>query len=189
MERVPLDSPDLRRSVGETLRRVRLGRGMTLRDVAHATGGAFPPSTVAGYERGERAISLERFRTLAELYRHPADRLLGEALAALHPERRAPLTVDLDLLAGMRGPEREAVAEYVHGVLARRRSYLDRVVALRAEDLEAIGFRTGLSTRTLVEPLCPASRHLGCDRRARRPGRGTNRLPAAPSRSPLPNDR
>lgn len=54
--------------------------GLSLSDVARLTGGRFKPSTVAGYERGERSISLSRFAALARFYgAHPPD-LLAEAL-------------------------------------------------------------------------------------------------------------
>ena len=63
---------------GRVLRRARAARGLTLRDVGVRSGGAFSPTAVAGYERGERSITLERFCLLADLYGVPADRLLAE---------------------------------------------------------------------------------------------------------------
>ena len=54
--------------VGRALRRARLARGLTLRQVGERSLGAFKPTAVAGYERGERAISLKRF--YAATYTH-----------------------------------------------------------------------------------------------------------------------
>lgn len=44
--------------------------------------GAFSPTAVAGYERGERSITLERFCKLAELYGFEPARLLAEIVGA-----------------------------------------------------------------------------------------------------------
>src|SRR5207244_4441372 len=60
-------------AVGQVLRRARRARGFTLRDVHVRSRGRFKPSAVGGYERGERAISLDRFSQLAELYDCPPD--------------------------------------------------------------------------------------------------------------------
>ncbi|MDQ2964665.1 MAG: helix-turn-helix domain-containing protein, partial [Chloroflexota bacterium] len=54
--------------MGRALRRARQTRGLTLRDVGIRSGGIFTPTAVAGYERGERAISLRRFCDLATFY-------------------------------------------------------------------------------------------------------------------------
>jgi transcriptional regulator with XRE-family HTH domain len=54
--------------VGHALRRARLARGLTLRQVGERSGGAFKPTAVAGYERAERTISLERFCQLCGFY-------------------------------------------------------------------------------------------------------------------------
>ena len=68
--------------VGRTLRRARAARGLTLKEVGIASGGRFTPTAVAGYERNERAISLQRFCDLAAFYGVAPERLLSEAL---HP--------------------------------------------------------------------------------------------------------
>ncbi len=77
--------------MGRALRRARQARGFTLRDVGIRSGGIFTPTAVAGYERGERAISLQRFCRLATFYGVAPEDLLAEAL---HPDDREPV-VDL----------------------------------------------------------------------------------------------
>jgi transcriptional regulator with XRE-family HTH domain len=77
--------------VGRALRRARQARRFTLREVGIRSGGIFTPTTVAGYERGERAISLQRFCELATFYGVAPEDLLAEGL---HPGDREPI-VDL----------------------------------------------------------------------------------------------
>ena len=67
---------------GFVLRQARRSRGLTLHAVTDLSGGSLRPSTVAGYEHGTRAISLERFTELCTLYGVPADRLLRDVMAA-----------------------------------------------------------------------------------------------------------
>ena len=74
--------------VGRALRRARTARGLTLRDVGVRSEGRFSPSAVAGYERAERSISLERFCQLATFLGVAPERLLSEIL---HPDDPEPV--------------------------------------------------------------------------------------------------
>ncbi len=66
--------------VGRALRRARLDQGLTLKQVGERSTGAFKPTAVAGYERAERTISLERFCELCAFYGVEPARLLAEIL-------------------------------------------------------------------------------------------------------------
>lgn len=61
--------------------------GLSLNDVARLTGGRFKPSTVAGYERGERSLSVSRFLALARFYGISPDDLITQVAAG--SEQRA----------------------------------------------------------------------------------------------------
>jgi transcriptional regulator with XRE-family HTH domain len=68
------------REIGRTLRWARRSRGLSLRAVERVSGGRFKPSSIAGYERGERKITVERFCELARFYGFPPERLLGDVV-------------------------------------------------------------------------------------------------------------
>jgi len=70
------------KAVGAALRDARRARRLTLRDVQRATGGRYPVSTVAGYERAERMPSLVRFCELARVYGVPPEVMLADVLAS-----------------------------------------------------------------------------------------------------------
>ena len=80
--------------VGHALRRARLARGLTLKQVGERSLGAFKPTAVAGYERAERTISLERFYALCAFYGVAPTQLLAEVEEALgaRSERIVDLT-------------------------------------------------------------------------------------------------
>jgi transcriptional regulator with XRE-family HTH domain len=85
---------------GRALRDARLADGLTLREVGERSGGAFTPTAVAGYERAERSISLERFCALCAFYGVAPDRLLAEIVEVLARGRVILLTdADVDIAA------------------------------------------------------------------------------------------
>jgi transcriptional regulator with XRE-family HTH domain len=86
-------------SLGVRLRAARRQRGWSLGEVESYTGGEFKASVVGAYERGERALSVQRLVRLAEIYVVPPADLLPVASG----ERNA--VIDLDALAGSRGDD------------------------------------------------------------------------------------
>ncbi len=153
-------------ATGEALRRARRRRGLSLRDLPSVSGGRFKPSAVGAYERGARAISLDRFCQLASLYGAAPDHLLSEALDLLYPERRQHLVIDLNRMSLLGPGEGRRVAGYVHRLRGRRGDFLGEVVSLRAGDLEVLAHETGLSPSRLLERLRPALRSGRSDREA-----------------------
>ena len=63
-------------SLGLRLRAARRQRGWSLGELESYTGGEFKASVVGAYERGERALSVQRLVRLAEVYAVPAADLL-----------------------------------------------------------------------------------------------------------------
>ncbi|MFV1960813.1 MAG: helix-turn-helix domain-containing protein [Acidimicrobiia bacterium] len=63
-------------SLGQKLRAARRQRAWSLGQVESNTSGEFKASVVGAYERGERAISVQRFVRLAEIYGIAASDLL-----------------------------------------------------------------------------------------------------------------
>jgi len=79
-------------SLGQKLRAARRQRGWSLGEVESHTDGEFKASVVGAYERGERAISVQRFVRLAETYNVvPAD--------LLPIPSDGDLVIDLDILS------------------------------------------------------------------------------------------
>ena len=79
-------------SLGQKLRAARRQRGWSLGVVESNTTGEFKASVLGAYERGERAISVQRFVRLAEIYDIAAVDLLP-----LEPS--GDVAIDLDALS------------------------------------------------------------------------------------------
>jgi len=86
----------LAEETGRSLRRARLARALTLKQVGELSAGGFKPSVVAGYERAERTISLERFSELCRFYGVAPAAVLAEIEEAVGG--RPELIVDLNRL-------------------------------------------------------------------------------------------
>lgn len=133
--------------IGRALRRARIARGMTLRDLATASAGRFKPTSVAGYERGERSISLVRFCELCRMFDVPADRLLAEILRVTGGE--TGLRIDLEHLERLGPSERELLSGFVHQVISLRRQDDDDAIAVRIGDIEVLASASGRTSEEL----------------------------------------
>jgi transcriptional regulator with XRE-family HTH domain len=139
--------------VGQILRKARIDRGLTLDDVWLRSAGRFKPSSVGGYERGERSISLDRFCLLAAFYAIPADRMLAAVLEQVNPEGREQLVIDLNELSQLQSSDAEWVSEYIHNVLTERGDLITDVVTLRSGDVEALGLLAGINPPAVLDRL------------------------------------
>ncbi len=86
-------------SLGVRLRAARRQRGWSLGEVESYTIGEFKASVVGAYERGERALSVQRLVRLAEVYAVPPSDLLPLASAG------RSTVIDIDVLATPRGDD------------------------------------------------------------------------------------
>lgn len=121
-----------------------------------ASDSRFQPSTLGGYERGERSISLERFCELARLYRVPPDQLLAEVLRLLDPEARRGIKIDLTRMSLLPDEPRRVLARLIERVRGEREDFVSDVITLRQGDLEAVTSILARSPRDVLENIRPA---------------------------------
>jgi transcriptional regulator with XRE-family HTH domain len=152
-------TPDLLGALGAELRDARTRAGLTLQELARRSGGRNRASSLGGYERGERAISVNRFCELANLLGVPADELLSRALARAAPDGRREVVLELSDLPD--SPAGRSAAAFAHGVKVDRGDFLSGVVTLRSGDLQVIADASGLDVPTLIASLGAAVRRIG----------------------------
>lgn len=114
-------------SLGQRLRAARRQRGWSLGEVESQTEGEFKASVVGAYERGERAISVQRFANLSEVYGIPPSDLL--------PVTAESVVVDLDAIEA--GDGGDLVERYLAAIQLLRRESGSREV--RQSDRAIIG--------------------------------------------------
>jgi transcriptional regulator with XRE-family HTH domain len=103
---------DFNYALGQRLRAARRHRGWSLGDVETHTDGEFKASVVGAYERGERAISVQRFVSLSDVY--------GTSASEILPVPSDPdLVIDLDALIGDDG---DLVERYLAAIQMMRKT-------------------------------------------------------------------
>ena len=149
---VPRD--ELLVETGRALRDARLARDLTLRDVGTRSNGLFKPTAVAGYERAERAISLERFCDLARLYGMAPERLLLQILwrMAGGPEP----SIDRTKVEELPVEEADVVGDFLQKVRRLRGESDDEVIRVRIQDLEVLATVSGHQLGEFLDHIEPA---------------------------------
>jgi transcriptional regulator with XRE-family HTH domain len=145
---------------GRALRQARAQRGLTLREVGALSNGTFKASAVAGYERGERSITLQRFCELASLYGIRPEHLLADIVRA-REEGPPTMVVDLARLERLGDQERRLVEGFVDEILTLRGEEPAETISLRVGDLEILATASGRPAQELLQLLGPALRRQG----------------------------
>ncbi len=129
-------------SLGLRLRAARRQRGWSLGELESYTGGEFKASVVGAYERGERALSVQRLVRLAEVYAvAPAD-----LLPAGNSERG--VLIDLDMAAETK--DGDLIDRYLAAILFLRRQ--GRPDEVRDSDKAVIASLLDASVNTAAGP-------------------------------------
>jgi len=121
--------------LGDELRAARLRAGLRLREVGPRTQSVFKASAVGGYERGERAISVERLCQLAEVYGARPDVILARTLSQVGGQAPSDVVVHLD---SVDGKDSTPLTLLARDIARMRRVAADGPLKIRATDLEAL---------------------------------------------------
>jgi hypothetical protein len=108
-------------------------------------------TSVAGYERGERTISLERFCELCVLYGVAPQAVLGDILVAVGTGSEEK--IDLTRVETMQTAESSLLSEFVRQIKALRREAPSETIALRAGDIEVLSTAAGKRPEELAEAM------------------------------------
>jgi transcriptional regulator with XRE-family HTH domain len=133
--------------LGARLRTLRRARKLSLREVENATHGEFKASALGAYERGQRAITIQRLSRLLAIYGVGPVEVLGAEVTIdlVAHERSDPsrLRADDDLRVELR--------RFVGWVRGQRRRASTGPFRVRRHDTELIGALFGLSDHTVQE--------------------------------------
>ena len=162
-------SPSYAKRLGEHLRAVREGKGLSLSAVARASDREFKAAALGNYERGERAISVPRLARLARIYGVPVDALLPDIDSPDSASERAfaprpgsagagvdggdNVTIDLTQLERVSEPEIDLLTRYLRMIESQRSDFNGRMLTIRRDDIRAIGYISGQGARQLVRRL------------------------------------
>ncbi len=141
------------KSLGARLRSIRQQQGLSLHGVEQKSQGRWKAVVVGSYERGDRAVTVQRLSELAEFYGVPVAELLpdGPSSAAVEPPARVVL--DLEALGRVPAEKAGPLARYAAAIQSQRGDYNGRVLSIRQDDLRTLAVIYDEPPSRLVEEL------------------------------------
>lgn len=147
---------DYAKSLGARLRAIRTQQGLSLHGVEEKSQGRWKAVVVGSYERGDRAVTVQRLSELADFYGVPVNELLPEghaAAAGAANEPAARLVIDLEQLSSVPADKAAPLARYAATIQSQRGDYNGRVLSIRQEDLRSLAVIYDASPGALTEQL------------------------------------
>lgn len=147
-------------SISSRLREIRISRALSLADVEVASNRKIRAVVLGSYERGDRALSVNKAIVIAEFYGLPLSYLLEPpTLACAVPKA---LVVDLRHVRaltaapsaiGKNSPLMRTIITFLSGVVALRNDWNGEVLSLRSTDLTHLALAIGKTPVQLREIL------------------------------------
>lgn len=144
------------RALGARLRVIRQQQGLSLHGVEQRSRGRWKAVVVGSYERGDRAVTVQRLAELAEFYGVPVTELLPEGPPSAALEQPTHLVLDLETLSEMAADRAGPLLRYAAAIQAQRGDYNGRVLTVRQEDVRSLAVIYDTSPSALLEELSSA---------------------------------
>ena len=132
-------SSDYSRALGTRLRSIRQQQGLSLHGVEEKSRGRRKAVVVGSYERGDRAVTVQRLAELADFYSVPVSELLPDGAPAATVEAPPRLVLDLERLGLVPAEKAGPLARYAAAIQAQRGDYNGRILSIRQDDLRTLG--------------------------------------------------
>ncbi len=144
---------DYARALGAKLRSIRQQQGLSLHGVEEKSQGKWKAVVVGSYERGDRAITVQKLAELAEFYGVPVSELLPDAAPTAAAEPPTRLVLDLERLGQVPADKVGPLARYAAAIQAQRGDYNGRVLSIRQDDLRTLAVIYDQPPAVLAEQL------------------------------------
>ena len=146
------------KSLGARLRAVRMQQHLSLHGVERKSGGKWKAVVVGSYERGDRAVSVQRLSELAEFYGVSVGDLLPpeESAFATSSPSGTPLSrivLNLDKVSSLADPNADILRRFVSSILRQRGDVGARSLPVRHEDLRTLALMYDTTIEALTERL------------------------------------
>lgn len=140
------------KQLGARLRAIRQQQGLSLQGVEEKSGGRWKAVVVGSYERGDRAVTVNRLAEIAEFYRVPVSELLPDG-TPIQFDFAGKVVLDLEKLYDRKEDDLTHVANYARAIQHQRGDYNGRVLSIRASDLQALAIVYDEAPADLIDRL------------------------------------
>jgi transcriptional regulator with XRE-family HTH domain len=141
------------RSLGTNLRAIRQQQGLSLHGVEEKSQGRWKAVVVGSYERGDRAVTVQKLAELADFYGMPVSELLPDSSPNSAAEPPPRLIIDLERLGQVPAEKAGPLARYAAAIQAQRGDYNGRVLSIRQDDLRTLAVIYDETPSRLCEQL------------------------------------
>ena len=122
------------------------------------TGSSRSPRTVEGrrrgsYERGDRAVTVQKLSELAQFYGVPVAELLPDGSPNAAAEPPPSIVIDLEALQQVSDEQAGPLTRYVAAIQSQRGDYNGKVLSIRQDDLRTLAVIYDESPSVLTEQL------------------------------------
>src|SRR3982750_4126525 len=144
---------DYARALGARLRAIRTQQGLSLHGVEKKSHGRWKAVVVGSYERGDRAVTVQKLAELADFYGVPVSELLPDNSPAAATEPPPRLVIDREQLNQVPAEKAGPLARYAQTIQSQRGDYNGRILSIRQEDLRSLAVIYDASPSALTEQL------------------------------------
>ena len=141
------------KALGARLRAIRTQQGLSLHGVEEKSQGRWKAVVVGSYERGDRAVTVQRLAELADFYGVPVSELLPEGAGTPAAEPAPRIIIDLEQLSSVPADKAAPLARYAATIQSQRGDYNGRILSIRQEDLRSLAVIYDASPSQLTEQL------------------------------------
>lgn len=146
------------KSLGLRLRAIRAQQHLSLHGVERKSGGRWKAVVVGSYERGDRAISVQRLAELADFYGVPVSELMPHERPGLMGggSGNAPLSrvvLNLTRLSALTDAGAAPLTRFVAAIQRQRGEYGNRALAIRQADLTTLAMIYDTTDSGMTERL------------------------------------
>lgn len=144
---------DYAKALGAKLRAIRQQQGISLQGVEARSDGKWKAVVVGSYERGDRAVTVQRLAELADFYSIPVSELLPDTAPPTATEPPPRLVLDLERLGQVPAEKAGPLARYAAAIQAQRGDYNGRILSIRQDDLRTLAVIYDEQPSMLAEQL------------------------------------
>src|SRR6201991_3238329 len=144
---------DYAKALGSKLRGIRQQQGLSLHGVEQKSGGRWKAVVVGSYERGDRAVTVQKLAELADFYSVPVAWMLPEGRIPSCSEPPAKIVITLERLQQLPAEKAGPLARYAAAIQSQRGDYNGKVLSIRNEDLRSLAIIYDMSPGDLSEQL------------------------------------
>lgn len=147
-------SKEYAKALGARLRAIRAQQHLSLHGVERKSGGRWKAVVVGSYERGDRAVSVQRLAELAEFYGVPVSELLpAERVHTSGGQGPNKIVLNLERLQSVPPEEAGPLVRFASAIQRERGDYGNRVLSIRADDMRSLAIIYDTSVEALTQQL------------------------------------